>query len=179
MFTKLLLIFVLSASLVAAQPNYTRIRGAFGVEIFGIAPKGAFTAEAAFGYGKKSFWNVQAGVGAVSEPDFRSPSFSAALTHCFILNPYRRKTCIPQPGHRNIETYFEAGLGSFFIDRYDRGLHSGANGQQLVTPAGMAGLRLDLVTERWIYILKLRYTPPLIANPLASLAGFGIAMGWR
>ncbi|MCF0041196.1 hypothetical protein [Dyadobacter fanqingshengii] len=176
---RFLCILILSASSVAAQPLYTRIRGAFGAEIFGIAPKCAFTAEAAFGYGKKTFWNVQAGVGAVSEPEFRSPAFSAAVTHCLILNPYKRKSCIPQPGYRNIETYFEAGLGSFFVDRYDRGLHSGANGQRFLTPAGIAGLRFALVTSRWIYILKLRYAPPLIANPLASHVGAGIAVGWR
>jgi len=174
-FTKLLLISIFSGSLVVAQPHYTRIRGAFGAEIFGIAPKGAVTAEAAFGYGKNSFWNVQAGVGAVHERDFWSPSFSAALTHCFLLNPYRRKTCIPQPGHRNIETYLEAGLASLFIDLYDRSMHT----QQLVTPLGTAGLRFNLVTDRWIYVLKVRYTPPLIANPLASHAGAGIAVAWR
>ncbi|MCF0052138.1 hypothetical protein LXM25_18875 [Dyadobacter sp. LJ53] len=179
MSARLILLFILSTSLTAAQPNYTRIRGAFGAEMFGIAPKGAFTAEAAYGYSKISFWNIQAGIGAVAERGFRSPAFSAALTHCFILNPYKRRSCIPQPGYRNIETYFEAGLGSFFVDLYDRGLHGGTNGQRLITPAGIAGLRINLVTDRWIYILKLRYTPPLIANPLASYAGAGVALGWR
>ena len=179
MFARLLLIFILCASCAAAQPYYTRIRGAFGAEIFGIAPKGAFVAEAAFGYTKRSFWDVQAGIGAVSQPEFRSPAFSAALTHCFILNPYKRNSCTPHPDHYAIETYLEAGIASFFVDRYDRGLHSGVNGQPALTPSGIAGLRFNLVTDRWIYILKIRYTPPLVSNPIASHAGVGLAMAWR
>jgi hypothetical protein len=178
-FLRYFLIIFFCSQYVVAQPYYTRVRGVLGVELYGITPKGAVTAEAAFGYLRKSFWNVQAGLGAVNKRNFRSPTFSAALTHCFILNPYKRKSCIPQPGNYLIESYFEVGLGGFAVDRYDNGIYSGTNKQRLLTPSGLAGLRLNVLTSKWIYILKLRYTPPLLPNILASHAGVGVGLGWR
>ncbi|WAC10943.1 hypothetical protein [Dyadobacter pollutisoli] len=155
------------------------MRGAIGADLYGITPRGAVTAEAAFGYLRRSFWNVQAGLGAVNRGDFRSPTLSAALTHCFILNPYKRKSCVPRPGNYLIESYFEMGLGGFAVDRYDNGIYPGTNKQRLLTPSGLAGFRFNVLTKRWIYILKLRYTPPLLPNILASHAGVGVALGWR
>lgn len=178
-FPRYLLILFFCSQYAGAQPYYTRVRGAFGLDIHGIAPKGSVTAEAAFGYLKKSFWNVSAGLGAVNRKDFRSPTVSAALTHCLILNPYRRKSCVPQPGNYLIEAYIEAGLGGFFVDRYDDALAFGTNKQRLVTPSGLAGFRFNIVTGKWIYTLKLRLTPPLLPNALASRAGVGIGIGWR
>lgn len=163
----------------AAQPYYTRVRGAFGGDLYGITPKGAATAEAAFGYLKKSFWDVQAGLGAINRAEFRSPTLSAALMHCFILNPYKRNSCVPQPGNYLIESYFEVGLGGFLVDRYDNGIYSRTDKQRLLTPSGLAGFRFNVVTRKWIYIVKLRYTPPLLANSLASHAGVGVGVGWR
>lgn len=179
MFPRYLLILFFCAQYAAAQPYYTRVRGAFGADAFGIAPKGAVTAEAAFGYLKKSFWNIQAGLGAITRSDFRSPAGSLALTHCAILNPYKRKSCIPQPGHYLIESYFEAGLGGFIIDRYDSAVYFGGNKQRLLTPSGVAGFRFHIVSGKWIYMLKLRYTPSLLPNVLASHAGVGVGIGWR
>lgn len=179
MFTRYFLIVFICAQHAAAQPYYTRVRGAFGIELFGMTPIGAATAEASFGYFKRSFWNVQAGLGAVNKMTFRSPALSGVLTHCFILNPYKRRSCNPHPGNRLIEICFEAGLGGFLVDRYDNGLYSGTNRQRLLTPSGLAGFRFNVVTDKWIYILKLRYTPPLLSNILASHAGLGIGLGWR
>lgn len=179
MFLRYFLILFLYSQYAAAQPYYTHVRGTFGVELFGITPKGAVTAEAAFGYLRKSFWNVQAGLGAVNKGNFRSPTFSAALTHCVILNSYKRNSCVPQPGNYLIESYFEFGLGGFAVDRYDNGLFSGTNKQRLLTPSGLAGFRFHILTSKWIYILKLRYTPPLLHNVLASHAGVGVGIGWR
>ena len=179
MFPKYLLAVLLCYQSAFAQPYYTRLRGAFGIELFGVTPKGAATAEAAFGYFKKSFSNVQVGLGVINRSNFRSPTLSAALTHCFILNPYKRNSCFPQPGNYLIESYFEAGLGGFLVDQYDNGLYSGANRQRLLTPSGLLGFRFNVVTAKWICILKLRYTPRLLPNVLASDAGVGVGLGWR
>ena len=166
-------------TLVVAQPYYTQVRGSIGSDVFGISPKIAVSAEASFGYLKKSHWNVQAGLGAITRWDFRSPTLSASLTHSFILNPYIRRQCIPQPGNNLIESYAEVGLGGFLVDRYDNTLYSGDNKQRLLTPSGLMGLRFNVVTGKWIYILKIRYSPPLLRNDLASSAGVGVALGWR
>lgn len=155
------------------------MRGAFGVDAMGISPKGAVSAEAAFGYQKKSFWNVLAGLGAINRRDFRSPTLSAALTHCVILNGYKRKACVPQPGNYLVESYLEGGLGGFMVDRYDNGFYPGSKNRRLLTPSALAGIRFHIITSRWIYALKLRYTPPLLPNSLASHAGVGIGVGWR
>ncbi len=179
MLPRYLLLALFCSNVAVAQPYYTPVRGAFGGDLYGIAPKAAISAEASFGYLKKSHWNVQAGLGAITRSDFRSPSLSVALTHCFILNPYKRRPCVPQPGNYLIESYLEAGVGSFVIDRYDNAVYSGTNKQRLITPSGIIGLRFNIVTGRWIYIFKLRYTPPLLPNSLASHAGIGLALGWR
>ncbi|WP_143061718.1 hypothetical protein [Dyadobacter sp. SG02] len=179
MFVRYLLILFLCGQYATAQPYYTRVRGAFGADAFGLAPRGAIAAEAAFGYLKKSFWDVQGGLGFMTRNDFRSPTLSAALTHCLILNPYKRKSCIPQPGRYLVEGYFEAGLGAFMVDRYDDGLYRARSRQRLLTPSGVAGFRFHLVSRKWIYMLKLRYTPPLLRNALASHAGVGVGVGWR
>jgi hypothetical protein len=155
------------------------MRGAFGVDLNGITPRGAITAEAAFGYLHKSFWNIQAGFGAINKRDFRSPALSAALTHCFIINAYRRNSCTPHPGNYFIESYFEAGLGGFMVDRYDVGIYSGFNKQRLLTPSGLVGFRFNILAKKWIYIFRLRYTPSLLPNVLASNIGFGVGVGWR
>jgi hypothetical protein len=178
-FPRCFLLVVFFPSFAAAQPYYTPVRGAFGGEFYGISPRGAASAEASFGYLKKSHWNVQAGLGAISRRDFRSPTLSAALTHCFILNPYKRKQCVPRPGNYLIESYLEGGLGGFLVDRYDNAVYYGSNKQRLLTPSGIMGLRFNVVTGKWIYIFKVRFTPPLLYNDLASRAGVGVAFGWR
>ncbi|MCE6991503.1 hypothetical protein [Dyadobacter sp. CY323] len=179
MFLRYFSIFFFCFQYAAAQPFYTRIRGGFGVDLYGITPRGAITAEAAFGYSNRSFWNVQAGLGAVSRANFRSPALSAALTHCVILNPYKRNPCFPQLRHYLIETYFEGGLGCFMVDRYDNGIYLGTNRQRLLTPSGIIGFRFNMLTGKWIYILRLRYTPHLLPNDLASYVGVGVGIGWR
>lgn len=179
MLLRSLLLAFFCSKLAAAQPYYTPVRGAFGGDLYGIAPKAGISAEASFGYLKKSHWNVQTGLGAITRWDFRSPSLSAALTRCFILNPYKRRPCVPQPGNHLIEGFLEVGLGGFVIDRYDNAVYSGTNKQRLLTPSGIIGLRLNIVTGRWIYIFKLRYTPSVLPNSLASRAGMGVALGWR
>ncbi len=179
MFPRYLLLLFFCSQYAAAQPYYTRVRGAFSADVYGIAPRYALGAEAGFGYLRKSFWDVQAGIGTITKYDFRSPTLSAALTHCFVLNPYKRNSCVPQAGHYLIESYFEAGLSGFMVDRYDNALFSGTNRQRLLTPSGVAGFRFHIVSRKWIYMLKLRYTPVLLPNVLASHAGVGVGVGWR
>lgn len=179
MLLRCLILLIILRSYASAQPYYTPVRGAFGGEFYGISPRIAATGEASFGYLKKSHWNLQAGLGAITRNDFRSPTLSGALMHCLILNPYRRSECIPEPGNHLIECYLEAGLGGFLIDRYDDAVLSGNNKQRLLTPSGVMGLRMHVVTGKWIYILKIRFTPPLLPNDLASQAGVGVALGWR
>lgn len=173
------LLIILLPLVADAQPYYTPVRGAFGAAFYGISPRVAATAEASFGYFDKSHWNVLAGIGAINRSDFRSPAVSAALTHCFILNPYHRKQCVPQPGHFLIESYLEGGLGAFLVDRYDAAVLYGNNKQRLLTPSAILGLRFNIVTAKWIYLFKISLTPPLLSNKLASRAGAGIALGWR
>lgn len=73
----------------------------------------------------------------------------------------------------------EIGRGGFWVDRYDDAVFSGSNKQRLVTPSGVMGLRLNVVTGKRIYIFKARFTPPLLHNDLASRAGVGVALCWR
>ncbi|QRR00159.1 hypothetical protein [Dyadobacter sandarakinus] len=173
-----LMLLVMSGQAIS-QPFYTRIRGAFGVESFGITPKGAISADAAFSYYERTFWNLQAGIGVINRGNFRSPTLSSAITHCLILNPYKRKSCYPHPGNYLIESFFEAGTGGFLVDRYDNIPFTGIKKQRLLAPSGIIGFRFNIISRQWIYIVKLRYTVPLLANPLASHAGAGISVGWR
>ena len=179
MLLRYFLILFFYSTVVVAQPYYTPVRGAFGTDLYGISPKFAVAAEAFFGYLKKSHWNMQAGLGAVTTSYFRSPTLSASLTHCLILNPYQRRQCFPQPGNYLIEGFLEAGLGGFLVDRYNNAVYYGKNTQRLVTPSGIVGLRFNIVSGKWIYIFKFRYTPTLLSSDLASRVGVGIAFGWR
>jgi hypothetical protein len=175
---KYIFLFILFAFQVSAQPYYTRIRAAIGGEAFGSAPKGQIFAETLFGYRKKSFFDLQAGLGVVTAHDFFSYSLASSLTYSYILNPYRRKSCQPHPGYNSFESYLEAGLGSFYVDTYDS--YTGdLYKQRLLTPLALAGLRFHLISERWVYIVKLRYTPAILENKLSSIAGVALALGWR
>ena len=51
--------------------------------------------------------------------------------------------------------------------------------EPLFTPVGITGLRFHFVTEKRIYILKVRYTPALIESRYASVAGVALGFGWR
>ena len=165
-----------------AQSLYTPMRAAVGIEAFGITPKGAAFAEALFGYKPRSFWDVQTGLGLVSGSDFRTYSFSGALTYSYLLNPYRRTQCNPVPGYNSFEGYLEGGIASFFCDtRYNKNsiYVSRKEKEPLFTPLGLVGLRFHFVTEKVIYILKIRYTPSLIESRYASMGGFALGFGWR
>jgi hypothetical protein len=164
----------------ASAQFYTPVRAAIGAEIFGTSPQVQAYAEALFNYRKKSFLSVQAGLGRVAKTDFFSFSLSSALTYSYLLNPYRRKSCVPQPGYNTFETYLEGGLASFYVDTYDNSHYMGNRyAQRLITPLALAGLRFHIVTGKWIYILKIRCTPAFSENKLASKAGVVLALGWR
>ena len=165
-----------------AQSLYTPMRAAAGVEVFGITPRGAVFAEALFGYKARSFWNIQAGLGLVNGSDFLTYSFSGALTYSYLLNPYRRTQCNPVPGYNGFEAYLEGGVASFFCDtRYNKNIFyvSKKENEPLFTPLGLAGLRFHFVTEKLIYILKVRYTPSLVESRYASIGGLALGIGWR
>ncbi|MCF2444443.1 hypothetical protein L0657_10795 [Dyadobacter sp. CY345] len=164
------------------QNRYTSVRAGVGVEAFGIAPQGQVYAEAFFGNLPRSFWNVQAGLGIIDGSDFLTYSFSGALTYSYLLNPYRRTQCNPVPGHNNFEAYLEAGVASFFCDtKFNESMfYVPKTGREpLFTPLGLAGLRFHFVSEKFIYILKARYTPALIESRYASVAGLAVGFGWR
>jgi len=71
---KAAVILLLFSQAVVAQPYYTRIRAALGIDFFWIAPSVAVSTHAAFAYKKKSFTNIHAGLGAISKGGFRSPA---------------------------------------------------------------------------------------------------------
>jgi len=176
---KYVLLFLFVSFHTSAQ-LYTPLRAAIGAEVFGISPQGQAFAEVFFHYRKRSFLDAQVGLGRVSQTDFFSISLSSALTYSFLLNPYRRKSCIPQPGHNKFETYLEGGLAAFYVDPYDNSQYYGnQNTQKFVTPLALVGLRFHIVNRKWIYILKVRCTPVLSENKLASKAGVAVALGWR
>lgn len=174
------ILFFLFISFPASAQFYTPVRAAIGAELFRISPQGQAFAEVFFNYKKRSFLNSQVGFGRVSQTDFFSISLSSALTYSFLLNPYRRKSCIPQPGYNKFETYLEGGLAAFYVDTYDNSQYIGNQyTQKLITPLALAGLRFHIVNRKWVYILKIRCTPALSENKLASKAGVAIALGWR
>lgn len=176
---KCIFLLLLVTFSVSAQ-SYTPLRAAIGAEIFGISPQGQAFAEVFFNYRQRSFLNIQAGLGRVSQTDFFSFSLSSALTYSYLLNPYRRKSCVPHPGYNSFETYLEGGLAAFYVDTYDNSQYMGNQyARRLITPLALAGLRFHFVTEKWIYIIKIRSTPALLENKLASRAGVAIALGWR
>lgn len=163
-----------------AQSLYTPVRAGVGVEAFGTAPKGQFYAEAMFDYKRRSFLDVQAGMGLISGSDFLTYTFSGALTYSCLLNPYRRGQCDPVPGYNRLEAYLEGGIALFFCDtEFNSNVVFISKDQKepLFTPLGLAGLRFHLVTGKLIYILKVRYTPALIESRYASIAGLALDLG--
>lgn len=173
------LVFVAAFSgLATAQPNYTRMLGAFWFDLGALLLKVRL--------GRRQLSVIQGGHSCLYIPDwelskkgFESPAISGDLTYCVVLNPYRRRSCVPEPGNYLIETYFEAGLGGFFVDRYDNRWYTGLYDQRFFTPSGIAGFRVHCVTARWTYILKLRLTPSLVSSNLTYDAGIGVSLGWR
>lgn len=179
---KLFPVFFLLCCNSIAQKLYTPIRAGVGVEAFGIAPKAQLYAESCFGYKARSFWDVQAGAGLLDAKGTLTYSFSGALTYSYLLNPHRRTQCNPVPGYNSFETYLEAGVASFFSDtRFnDPVFYISKDGRQpLFTPLILMGLRLHFVTDKRIYILKVRYTPALMESRYASMAGVALGFGWR
>ena len=132
-----------------------------------------------FGYKPKSFWDLQAGLGLFNIRDYTTYSISTALTYNILLNPFRRKECWPHPGYNSFEAYLEGGAAIFVLDKYVNSYFAFNDQQKVITPLGLAGLRFHFISERWIYILKVRYTPSLIESKLASVAGVALGIGWR
>lgn len=165
-----------------AQNLYTPVRAGVGLEAFGTAPKGQLYAEALFNYEPRSFWSVQAGMGLLDAKGSLIYSFSGDVTYSYLLNPYRRTQCNPVPGYSGFEVYLEAGAALFFCDtKFNEGFlyPSKYSREPLFTPLGLAGLRFHLVTDKLIYILKVRYTPALIESNYASMAGVALGFSWR
>ncbi|WP_031530595.1 hypothetical protein [Dyadobacter crusticola] len=177
---QVLIILLLLSFECSSQPYYTKIRANVGAEIAGLAPQLAITAEAITAYKPRSFAGIQAGLGWLERRGFKSPSLSAAATYNYLLNPYRRKSCIPNPGSNLIEAYLESGFGAFFVDPYDNNPYRAVTVKhRFVTPSALGGVRLHFVSPKWIYILKLRCTPTLVKSKFDSVAGVSVGLGWR
>ncbi len=175
-------LFFLIFSKAFSQQLYTPVRAGVGVEALGTAPKGQVYAEAFFGYKPRSFWGIQAGLGLIGEHDFLTYSFSGAITYAYLLNPYHRTQCNPVPGYNSVEAYLEGGIASFFCDtKFNENiLYVSDKGRNpFLTPLALGGLRFHLVTRKFIYILKVRYTPALIESRYASAAGLALGLAWR
>lgn len=165
-----------------AQKLYTPIRAGAGVEAFGTAPQGQLYAESLFSYKKRSFWSTQTGLGLLYVKRTLTYSVSGSLTYSYILNPYHRTQCNPVPRYNGFEAYLEGGVALFFSDTKfnERIFHISEYGREpLFTPLGLAGFRFHFVTDKLIYILKVRYTPTLIESRYASVAGVALGFGWR
>ncbi|KAA0989805.1 hypothetical protein [Dyadobacter aurulentus] len=175
-----LILLVLLSPPALSQPFYTPIRAAIGAELGGVSPQFSVTASVATAYKKRSFVAIQAGLGWLDRAGFKSPSFSAAGTYCFLLNPYNKKACTPQPGYNSLEIYLEGGLAALLLDPYDNNRFVNDDLQhQFATPLALGGVRFHLVSRKWIYILKIRFTPALVKSKYTSSAGLGVGIGWR
>ncbi|MCE7041297.1 hypothetical protein [Dyadobacter sp. CY312] len=176
---KLIIFFVFSINSLSAQPYYTPLRAAVGVEAFGTAPQRQVCTEVMFGYKSRSFLALQAGLGLYNISDYTTYSISAALTYNFLLNRYRKKECQPHPGHNVLESYFEVGTSAFLFDKYVNVYFPPTDQQEQICPLALAGLRFHIVSTKWIYILKIRYTPSLVDSKVASVGGVAVGFGWR
>lgn len=172
------LFFILSTSL-NAQPHYTKPRAGFSLEALGIAPVAMFSAELPIIYKPKGFWNVQAGIGITGKvsSDY-APSFSTAITYNFLVNPYLRNLCSPAPGFNRFESYIETGIAASIFESQYTFIPQELYKNSLLRPAGIIGIRLHFIKNRWIYILKIRLTP-FLDSKFSVWGGAGIGFGWK
>lgn len=174
-----LLLFILSAVETIAQPLYTPLRAGVTFEAWGIAPVAMISAEAPILYQKKSFWNIQAGIGKTGKPPLFVPSLASALTYNVILNPYHRNLCNPIPGYSAFECYLEVGSGFTLLQASYGGLpHKLKKEEKNLAAAALLGLRFHLVKERWIYLFKIRLVP-FLDSKFSPWGGCQIGLGWR
>jgi hypothetical protein len=174
----LAVIFFVFIPSLKAQPSYSKLRAGFTLEGLGIAPVGMFSAELPILYNSKGFWNVQAGVGITGSPSAYSPSFSTAVTYNFLLNSYHKNLCKPAPGFNKFESYLETGIATLIFNAQYGGIPSHLYTDSHFRPAGIMGVRLHFVKERWIYILKIRLTP-FLDKQFSVWGGAGIGLGWK
>jgi len=172
----LLLIFL--SNQLKAQPYYTKLRAAFSLEVLGFAPVAMFSSEVAFAYRSRSFWNAQAGLGFTGAYGALTPSVSSAVTHNFLLNPYHRSLCSPAPDYSGFESYLETGLALSIFDPYYGGLPRDLYKDTSFTPSALLGVRFHFVRERWIYILKLHFSP-ILDRKFEAWGGIGLGLGWH
>lgn len=158
--------------------KYTPLRAAFTLEGAGIGTTAMFGAEMPFYYRPRTFMNLQAGIGLNGDPTEKiSVTYSGSITYNLLLNPYRQTECSPYPGMRNLEYYLETG----FADTFEPGFGTVPNSRYSDsghTPLGIAGIRIHIINRKWIYIVKLRYTP-LINHGFSSWGGVVLGLGWR
>ena len=158
--------------------KYTPLRAAFTLEGAGTGTTAMFSAETPFYYRPRTFMNLQAGIGVNGDPRKKmSESYSVGITYNLFLNPHRQTECSPFPGFRNLEYYLEAGVASTFEPGYGTVPNSRYEETGYNYP-GLLGVRFHFVNHRWIYILKLRYTP-LMNCGFASWGGVVLGLGWK
>lgn len=176
---KLLTLFAVLASGLKAQPLYTKLRAGIGFEALGVAPVGMIFADMPFQYRSKGFWNSQFGIGNTESVSSRLTfSTSGAVTYNRILNPYYRSLCRPAPDYNHFESYLETGFALGIFDPYHHALPERLRSNSYFSPAGLLGVRLHYLTEKWIYFLKARVTPFLDRQP-NIWGAVAIGWGWR
>ena len=176
---KLLGVLLVFVSALKAQPHYTKLRAGIGVEALGFAPVGMIFTDMPFSYRSKGFWNSQFGVGNTESNNSRLTfSMSGAVTYNWILNPYHRSLCSPAPAYNHFESYLETGFALGVFDPHHHALPEHLRSNSYFSPAGLLGVRIHYVTERWIYFLKARLTPFLDRQPNIWGAA-AIGWGWR
>lgn len=138
-----------------------------------------FSAELPVVYTPKGFWNVQAGIGITGKVSSNyAPSFATAVTYNFLLNPYHRNLCNPAPEFNRLESYLETGIAASIFESQYTFLPQELYTNSLFRPVGILGVRLHLIKNRWIYILKIRLTP-FLDKKLQAWGGAGIGLGWK
>jgi len=102
---------------------------------------------------------------------------SGAITYNVLLNPYYRSLCRPYPAYHRVEGYLESGLALTAFDPTYALIPDQLKEKSLFSLA-LIGLRFHYVGQKWIYMLKLRFTP-YIGREFSLWGGIGFGLGWR
>lgn len=160
------------------QPYLTSMRAAYTVEYLGIGPGLTVSGEIPLKYYSKGFWNLQAGIGMSGNLSGVSPSLSGGMSYNVLLNPYHRNLCSPYPNYNKFEAYFEVGVGvSMFDDTHAIVPEYLQNGPSIFS-MGLIGFRLHLISKKWIYIIKTRFSP-VLTEEMSPWGGVAIGIGWK
>lgn len=159
-----------------AQYRYEPLRIGYMLDGLGYAPVSMASLDLPFLYRRRAFESLQTGIGFILKGNEPKLSSAISLTHNYLLNPYKRNDCAPQPGHNRIETFFEAGLViSAFSPNYG-GFYRELLLKTYVRPGLVIGLRHHILVRDKLLVLKFRFTP-LFDRAIIPWAGISLGIG--